>query len=127
MCRQSRIRHQTGGPMMPVDVRAVGVTFPKRPLAGTALDPSDPYARQSETFPRLTPDQAQRVVAFGVVQRLVRGTVLFECGDRRPDFFLVLDGFVEVYESRGGAERVMYAHQRNQFTGELTIFNERAV
>jgi thioredoxin reductase (NADPH) len=113
--------------MMPVDVRAVGVTFPKRPLAGTALDPSDPYARQSETFPRLTPDQAQRVVAFGVVQRLVRGTVLFECGDRRPDFFLVLDGFVEVYESRGGAERVMYAHQRNQFTGELTIFNERAV
>ena len=95
--------------------------------ASEPLDPSDPYARRTETFPRLTPDQAERVVAFGVVQPLARGTVLFECGDRRVDFFLVLDGFVEVYESRGTAERVMYTHQKQQFTGELTIFNDRAV
>ena len=95
--------------------------------ASEALDPSDPYARRTETFPRLTPDQAERVVAFGVVQPLARGTALFECGDRRVDFFLVLDGFVEVYESRGTAERVMYTHQKHQFTGELTIFNDRAV
>jgi thioredoxin reductase (NADPH) len=95
--------------------------------ASSASDPTDPYTRRSETFPHLTPDQAERVVAFGVVERLARGTVLFECGDRRVDFFLVLDGFVEVYESRGTVDRVMYTHQKRQFTGELTIFNERAV
>ena len=95
--------------------------------ASETVDPSDPYTRRTETFPRLTPDQAERVVAFGVVQPLARGTALFECGDRRVDFFLVLDGFVEVYESRGTAERVLYTHQKHQFTGELTIFNDRAV
>ena len=95
--------------------------------ASEAVDPSDPYARRTETFPRLTLDQAERVLAFGVVQRLSRGTALFECGDRRADFFLVLDGFVEVYRSGGTDERVMYTHQKHQFTGELTIFNDRAV
>ena len=66
-------------------------------------------------------------MAFGVVQPLTRGTVLFECGDRRVDFLLVLDGFVEVYETHGSAERVMYTHQKHQFAGELNIFNDRAV
>jgi thioredoxin reductase (NADPH) len=91
------------------------------------IHPSDPYARRTETFPRLTPDQVERVVAFGLVQKLSRGTVLFECGDRRVDFFLVLDGFVEVYKSRGAVDHVMYTHGQHQFTGELNIFNDRAV
>jgi thioredoxin reductase (NADPH) len=95
--------------------------------APAPLDPTDPYARKSETFPRLTPDQAERVIAFGVVDEPARGTVLFECGDRRADFFLVLEGFVEVYETRDDGDRVMYTHQKHQFTGELTIFNDRAV
>jgi thioredoxin reductase (NADPH) len=92
-----------------------------------APDASDPYARKSETFPRLTPDQAERVIAFGVVQQLDRGTVLFECGDRHVDFFLVLDGFVEVYKSRGTDDHIMYTHGRHQFSGELNVFNDRAL
>ena len=91
------------------------------------LDPSDPYTRTTETFPRLTPDQVDRVVAFGGVQALPRGTVLFECGDRRADFFLVLDGFIEVYEARGTDEHVIYTHRQHQFCGELTRLNGRAV
>ncbi len=94
---------------------------------GEALDPSAADAWETDAFPRLSPDQVERVIAFGVVQPLPRGTVLFECGDRRVDFFLVLDGFVEVYLSRGNAPHVMYVHGRHQFTGELNIFNERAV
>ena len=70
---------------------------------GEALDPSAPDDLGTEAFPRLSPDQVERVVAFGEVQQLPRGTVLFERGDRRVDFFLVLDGFVEVYVSRGTA------------------------
>jgi thioredoxin reductase (NADPH) len=91
------------------------------------LDPSDPYARETETFPRLTPEQVDRVVAFGVVRRLSRGTVLFECGDRGVDFFLVLDGFVEVYKWHGTADELMYTHGQYQFTGELNVFNDRGV
>jgi thioredoxin reductase (NADPH) len=100
---------------------------PKALHTQAALDPSDPYARKSETFPRLTEDQAERVIAFGVVQQLDCGTVLFECGDRHVDVFLVLDGFVEVYKSRGTVDHIMYTHGQHQFTGELNIFNDRAL
>lgn len=60
------------------------------------LDPSDPYARAAETFPRLTDEQVNRVAAFGTVQALPKGTVLFERDDRGVDFFLVLAGFIEI-------------------------------
>jgi thioredoxin reductase (NADPH) len=59
---------------------------------------SDPYARSAETFPRLTDEQVARVAAFGVVEELPRGTVLFERDDRGVDFFLVLEGHIEIYE-----------------------------
>src|SRR6188472_1894453 len=60
-------------------------------LAEEVLDPSDPRVREAEAFPSLTADQVERVCRFGVVQRLPAGTVLFEPGARRVDFFLVLD------------------------------------
>jgi len=92
------------------------------------LDPSDPYARSAETFPRLTDDQAARVATFGEVQALPAGTVLFERDDRGVDFFLVLEGHVEIYESGPGGEPVvMTVHAEHQFTGELDLFNDRAI
>jgi thioredoxin reductase (NADPH) len=96
-------------------------------LSGAELDPSDPYAREAETFPRLTEDQVRRVTAFGEVERLPADTILFQPGDRRVDFFLVLDGHIEIYEPRGGTEHVMTVHALHQFTGELDLFNDRAI
>jgi thioredoxin reductase (NADPH) len=90
--------------------------------------PTDPYARTEQTFPRLTGDQVERVAAFGAVQDLPAGTVLFEIGDHGVDFFLVLDGFVEIYDSGpDGAPHVMTVHARHQFTGELDLFNDRTI
>jgi thioredoxin reductase (NADPH) len=90
--------------------------------------PSDPYARATETFPRLTGEQATRVSSFGVVEDLPAGTVLFERDDRGVDFFLVLAGCVEIYQTGpdGGAQ-VMTVHAEHQFTGELDLFNDRAI
>ena len=44
------------------------------------------------------------------------------------DFFLVLAGFVEIYE-RGpdGTPQVMTVHAERQFTGELDLFTDRAI
>ncbi len=55
-----------------------------------ASNPTDPYERQAQTFPRLTDEQVARAKAFGCVQDLPKGTVLFSRGDRTVDFFLVL-------------------------------------
>jgi thioredoxin reductase (NADPH) len=95
-------------------------------LADEVLDPSDPRVRESEAFPRLTADQIQRVSSFGVVQRLPCGTVLYEPGARRIDFFLVLDGFTEYFVSSGTAQRVVRVSPEQHFTGELNLFNDRA-
>ena len=51
-----------------------------------ASDPSDPYERQAQTFPRLSDEQVARAKAFGCVQELPKGTVLFSRGDRTVDF-----------------------------------------
>jgi thioredoxin reductase (NADPH) len=90
--------------------------------------PADPYARAAETFPRLDDEQVRRVAAFGVVEDLPRGTVLFERDDRSVDFFLVLRGHIEIYEpGPDGGPVVMTIHAERQFTGELDLFNDRAI
>ena len=83
--------------------------------------------RESEAYPRLTADQVQRISSFGVVQRLPRGTVLYQPGDRSSDFFVVLDGSIEIYVSRGTAQQVVHVYGQHQFTGELNLFNDRAI
>jgi CRP-like cAMP-binding protein len=93
----------------------------------TASGPSDPYARVAETFPRLTEDQVKRVAAFGTIEELPAGTTLFEIDDRGVDFFLVLGGFIEIYEPGPDGPHVMTVHAEHQFTGELDLFNDRAI
>jgi thioredoxin reductase (NADPH) len=103
---------------------------PVDPLAvlPPATSPSDPYARTAETFPRLTDEQVARVAAFGAVEDVAAGTVLFEIDDRGVDFFLVLEGFIEIYEpSEDGSAHVMTVHADHQFTGELDLFTDRAI
>jgi thioredoxin reductase (NADPH) len=106
------------------------VTAAPDPLAvlPEAHDAADPYARTDETFPRLTDEQVAAVTAFGVVEDLPAGAVLFEIDDRGVDFFLVLAGHIEIYEREpDGRTRVMTVHAEHQFTGELDLFHDRAI
>ena len=75
------------------DSIAVSVAEPER-----EVDPSDPYAREAQMFPRLSVDAANRVANYGVEQGLRKGTRLFERGQRGVDFFLVLDGNIEIFD-----------------------------
>ena len=94
-----------------------------------AANPSDPYERQAQTFPRLSPTSRWRArKAFGCVEDLPKGTVLFSRGDRTVDFFLVLEGNIEIYEDGpDGAPNVFTVHGERQFTGELDLFNDRDI
>ena len=94
----------------------------------TAADPTDPYERQAQTFPRLSEEQVARASAFGRVEDLPEGTVLFERGDRTVDFFLVHRGNIEIYEDGpDGGPNVFTVHAERQFTGELDLFNDRDI
>ena len=89
---------------------------------------SDPYERKQQTFPVLTEEQARRVCDYGRVEDLADGTLIFERGQRGVDFFLVLDGSVEIYDlDDRGQPVIITTHGRHQFTGELDLFNQRKI
>jgi thioredoxin reductase (NADPH) len=89
------------------------------------LNPSDPYERRAQTFPQLTDEQVERAAEFGAVQALPKGTVLFDRGDRTVDFFIVVEGSIEIYEPSPSGPIVFTTLGKNQFTGELDLFNDR--
>ncbi|GJM15217.1 MAG: thioredoxin reductase [Thermodesulfobacteriota bacterium] len=91
------------------------------------LDPSDPYARLSQTFPTLSDEQIERVKFFGVTEKLDQGTVVFERGEKTVDFFVVLSGNIEIYEHRQEGIKVLTVHSEKQFTGEVDLFNDRKI
>ena len=92
------------------------------------IDPTDPYEREAQTFPRLSVDAANRVANYGVEQGLRKGTLLFERGQRSVDFFLVLDGNIEIFDQdEHGQPKVFTVHRERQFTGELDLFNDQQI
>jgi thioredoxin reductase (NADPH) len=92
------------------------------------LDPSDPYNRTAQTFPQLSPEMTARVAAFGTEETLPEGTYVFRRGERGVDFFLVLDGSIEILDfDKHGEQIVVTIHKPRQFTGELDLFNDRQI
>ena len=94
----------------------------------SAVDPTDPYARRAQTFPTLSPEMAARVIAYGREEAVPAGTLLFERGQRRVDFFFVLDGAIEIFDqAHDGTPNVFTVHGERQFTGELDLLNDRQI
>ncbi len=92
------------------------------------LDPSDPYLREAQTFPQVSPGMAERIAAYGTEEWLPGGTPVFTRGERSVDFFFVLAGAIEIFESDDeGQPRVFTVHGERQFTGELDLFNDRQI
>jgi len=97
-------------------------------IAALDADPTDPYEREAQTFPALSDEMIQRVAAFGTEEHLPTGAMLFSRGDRGVDFFVVLDGSVEIYDvDENGEPRLVHVHRAHEFTGELDLFNNRRI
>lgn len=91
-------------------------------------DPADPYLRADQTFPVLAEEMIARVAIFGEEEALPGGATLFRRGERNVDFFLCLEGAVEILDSDlKGLESIVHAHTPGQFTGELDLFNDRKI
>jgi thioredoxin reductase (NADPH) len=91
-------------------------------------DPTDPYERQAQTFPKLTAEQIGRMERFGEAGDYPTGTELFLRGQRGVDFFVVIEGSVEITDAgTDGREEVIHRHEDRQFTGELDLFNNREI
>ena len=92
------------------------------------IDASDPYEREAQTFPHLSEEMAARVATYGVETSLAAGERVFERGDRGVDFFLVIEGAIEIIEFDAHNEpHVITVHSDRQFTGEMDLFNNRRI
>lgn len=90
------------------------------------LDPTDPYFREAQTFPVLPRDMVARISAYGHQESIADGTHVFERGQRRTDFFLVIDGSIDILMFDDcGRTQLLHSHRAGQFTGEVNMFNDR--
>jgi len=69
----------------------------------------------------------ERMTRFGNVESVEDGSFLFRRGERSVDFFVVLDGAVDIFDEDRGRERRVHRHEASQFTGELDLFNDRKI
>jgi thioredoxin reductase (NADPH) len=97
------------------------------PLAAeSALDPTDPYEREAQTFPRLDTEMLSRIATHGARETVAAGAHLFHRDDHGVDFFVVLSGGLEIYDIDDcGRTRIIRVHQEGEFTGELDLFSDR--
>ena len=94
----------------------------------TDIDPSDPFERGAQTFPVLDPAMVARMMPYGTAETVPKGTMLYARHQRSVDFFVVLDGSIEVLDNdEHGRAEVFTTHRAGQFTGELDLFNEREI
>ena len=98
------------------------------PTPATIADPSDPYVRAAQTFPTLNDEMVQRIARFGSEEAVADGGYLFRRGERTVDFFLVLEGAIDILEHHGdGSDTSVHRHGVKLFTGELDLFNDRQI
>ncbi|HEY9133715.1 MAG TPA: FAD-dependent oxidoreductase, partial [Dyella sp.] len=93
-----------------------------------AIDHGDLHDRDAQRFPRLSEEMTRRVAGYGREEEVPAGTMLFERGQRNVDFFLVLEGRIQIFD-RGpnGCPREVVTHDANQFSGELDHLNQRSI
>lgn len=75
----------------------------------------------------MSDEQIERIKSFGAIEKLEKGTVVFERGEKTVDFFVVLSGNIEIYEHRRDGIKVFTVHGEKQFTGEVDLFNDRKI
>ena len=89
-------------------------------------DLKDPDHREEQTFPKLTDEQMNAVRPFGEEVELPAGSSLFNRGDRNVNFYVVIQGAIEISVTDCHRERhVVLTHRPGNFTGELSLFNNR--
>jgi thioredoxin reductase (NADPH) len=100
---------------------------PRAETAPEEVDPRDSYVRRAQTFPRLKAEQVERAADFGAVEALRKGTPLFTRGEKAENFFIVIEGSIEIFDETPDGMSVIATHEEHEFTGDLDLFNDRRI
>jgi len=75
----------------------------------------------SAAFPTLTDEQIAVLEDYGERRRIEAGEALFREGEPYYDFYVVLDGEIEIVETVGGRKRTITVRRPNEFVGEMGL------
>lgn len=84
------------------------------------------YQRREQTFPKLSPALVAVVEQHGERRELARDEVVFDVGDRHPDFMVVVRGRLAIEQPHDDAPpELITVHEEHEFTGEVVMFSDR--
>ena len=85
-----------------------------------------PAGRDHQAFPELSDEQLRRIGPFAKEEMIADGALLFQRGDRSADFFVLLEGCIEIFDfDCEGNAQVFVTHCAGEFTGETDLFSDR--
>jgi thioredoxin reductase (NADPH) len=82
-------------------------------------------SRIEKIFPKLTPEQINRIAAHGRTRPVQPGELLIEQGDTSVPFFVVVTGEIEIVRPFGPHETLVTVHSPGEFTGEVNMLSGR--
>jgi len=85
----------------------------------------EPTPRDSAMFPVLTEAQIERLRPFARPRSGAAAEIIFEPGETRPSFFVLLKGEVEIVSPSAREDTIITLHQAGEFTGELDLLTGR--
>ncbi|MDJ0942880.1 MAG: FAD-dependent oxidoreductase [Kiloniellales bacterium] len=99
--------------------------------APAARDPVPVWAagtetRHAELYPTLNDAQLAAIAGYGREESFEDGALLWDVGERDTDFYVVLDGKMEIVARRAGREQLIVSHGRGRYSGETVTLSGRA-
>ena len=95
-------------------------------FADTLLKELGPDFRWELAFAELTEDMVERLRAYGSLESLPAGVMLYTHGDRGIDMFVVIEGEVDIFLPSADSSLKVYArHRRHNFTGEFNLLTSQ--
>lgn len=82
-------------------------------------------ANDATLFPRLPEEEVIKLARYGSEVRLGAGDLLFSEEDPPRDFFVVLEGEIEMTKRIGGRKTALGVHGRGEFTGDVSLVTGR--
>ncbi len=81
---------------------------------------------ESLAFPTLSDEQMTCLSEYGRELTVAEGDALFRQGDARSDFYIILDGEIDIVDEASTPEMHLATHGRGRFTGELNMLTGQA-
>ena len=80
---------------------------------------------RTQAFPTLTAAQIARIRPVGKLRQVKKDEILFDIGDTKVPFFVLLSGRMEIVQADLRGEHPVAKHDPGEFTGEMTMISGR--